>query len=125
MRRVALAVPAGGAAPTARPGRAERGYAALLVLGVALPYAQAVPWLVRHGADPSRFLREVSATRVSRFFGWDVAVTSLTCLALAGSDDELSHTQRAAVAAGALAGPSVALPLHLWLRERTRRRAAG
>jgi hypothetical protein len=99
----------------------ERSYAGLFVLGVALPYAQAVPWFAEHGADVPAFVDEVFATRISSFFGWDVLVSAGALLTLAAVDDELPAGQRAAVAAGALAGASVGLPLYLWLRTRNQR----
>ena len=101
----------------------ERTYLGLLVLGVALPYAQATPWLAEHGPDARRFLRSTFATRISSFFAWDVLVSSGSLLALAAADDELPTRSRALVACGALGGSSVGLPLYLWLRERHRRPA--
>jgi Terpene cyclase DEP1 len=104
------------------PGRGREGaYLGLLALGVAVPYAQAVPWLAEHGPDAPRFVRATFATRISSFFAWDVVVSAGTLLALAAVDDELPVRQRALVAAGSLGGSSVGLPLYLWLRERQRR----
>ena len=110
----------------ATAGRRRRtGYLGLLALGVALPYAQAVPWLREHGPDARRFLEQTFATRIGSFFAWDVVVTSGSLLALAAVDDELPASHRALVAAGALGGSSVGLPLYLWLRERNRRPAGS
>ena len=110
--------------PTASAGgrRLERTYLGLLVLGVALPYAHAVPWLAEHGPDIRRLVDEAFATRIGRFFGWDVVVAAGTVGAVAATDGELRPGERWLVAAGAGAGPSVGLPLYLWLRERSRNR---
>ena len=99
----------------------EPVYAGLLALGIALPYAQFVPWLVEHGFDIPRFVDELFANRISRFFGWDVLVLTAVLLVAATLDQELRRPQRCLVAAGALGGASVGLPLYLLLRERNRR----
>jgi hypothetical protein len=99
----------------------ERLWLALLAAGAAVPYSRVLPWLAEHGPDPRRAVRELTASPIGSFFGWDVVLTAGTVLAVAATDEELRPGQRAAVAAGALAGPSVGLPLHLWLRARNRR----
>ena len=104
---------------------AERRYLAALALGVALPYAQALPWFAEHRLDVRRFLDEAFATRISSFFGWDVLAASGTLLLLAATDEELSRGQRAAVAVGAAGGSSIGLPLYLWMRARNQRIAAA
>lgn len=106
-------------------GGLERAYLGLVAAGIALPYAQAVPWFGQHGLDVPAFFSEVFATRISSFFGWDVIVASTTLLLLAVSDRQLRQSQRWLVAAGALGGSSVGLPLYLWLRERNKRLTAA
>lgn len=99
----------------------EAVYVALLAAGVALPYAQALPWLREHGLDVRRFGEELFANRISSFFGWDVIVSAATLITLSAIDDELPPGQRIAVAAGSLGGASVGFPLYLLLRARHRR----
>lgn len=99
----------------------EGAFLALLVAGVAVPYAQAVPWLREHGPDVRRFTKELFANRISSFFGWDVIISATTLLALSAMEDELPTGQRIAVAVGALGGTSVGLPLYLLLRARQSR----
>ena len=106
---------------SARVRRVDRAYLVLLTAGVVLPYARALPWLAQHGPDARAFLDEAFGTRIAAFFGWDVVVTASTLITVAALDDELSTGQRGAVAAGALGGPSVGLPLYLFLREHRRR----
>ncbi|WP_165865627.1 DUF2834 domain-containing protein [Vallicoccus soli] len=101
----------------------ERTYLGLAVAGVVLPYRHGLPWLVEHGPDARLLARQLGSSRAGAFFGWDVVVSAAAVLALSALDDELPARQRAAVALATLAGPSAGLPLHLWLRERHRRRA--
>lgn len=103
----------------------EAVYVGLLVAGIALPYAQALPWLREHGLDLRRFGEELFANRISGFFGWDVIISAATLISLSAIDDELPPSQRVAVATGAMGGASVGLPLYLWLRERHRRLQAS
>ncbi len=100
----------------------EIGYLTLLLIGTAVPMAQFVPWLFAHGLDVPLFLQQLFATSISSFFAWDVILAVVTLLFLAGVDDDLSARPRAVVAAAALLGASVGLPMYLWLRERRRRR---
>lgn len=104
--------------------RPEVAYLALLIIGIALPVSQFVPWLVEHGLDLPLLIKEVFATPISSFFGWDVIVSVTTLLVLAVLDRELPVRQRTAVAAGSLLGASVGLPLYLLLRERNARKTA-
>jgi hypothetical protein len=96
-------------------------YGGLLVVGTALPLSRFLPWLAEHGLDVPRFVGEISANRISAFFGWDVVVSVVTLLALAAVDRDLPGRQRLAVGAASLVGASVGLPLYLLLRERQRR----
>lgn len=112
---------AAGASPGAGRGRRmERVYAGLLVAGVVLPLAQFVPWLAAHGLDLRRFVADLFANRIGGFFGWDVFVAVAVIVVAAGADRELRPAQRWLVAAGALGGASIGLPLYLLLRERAR-----
>lgn len=96
-------------------------YLALLALGTALPFAQLIPWLRRHGLDLAKFREDLFANRISGFFGWDVLVAVPTLVVLVLADRELRPAQRGLVVAGSLLGTSVGLPLYLVLREGNRR----
>ena len=96
----------------------EALYAGLFVVGTALPLSRFLPWLAEHGPDVPRFVGEISANRISAFFGWDVVVSVATLLALAAIDRELPGRQRLAVGAASLVGASAGLPLYLLMRER-------
>lgn len=108
--------------PRAADRRLEGAYAALLVAGTALPLSQFLPWLTEYGLDVPRFVRDLFATRIGGFFGWDVVVSVLALLVLAAADQELPKWQRLAVGGASLLGASVGLPLYLLLRERRRNR---
>lgn len=99
----------------------EAVYLGLLAVGIALPYARALPWVREHGLDMRRFHDELFANRISSFFGWDVIVSAATLVVLSAIDDSLPQSQRIAVAIGAMGGTSVGLPLYLWLQARRRR----
>ena len=103
--------------------RREWTYLALLIAGIAVPYAPAVPWLADHGLDVPAFTDAMFANPISAFFTLDVVVAVVALLALVAFDRELRSSERAVVAAGSLAGASVGLPLYLWLRERRRSRS--
>ncbi|MFE2289920.1 DUF2834 domain-containing protein [Streptomyces sp. NPDC059452] len=100
----------------------EALYAVLLIAGIALPYAQAIPWLAEHGLDLPRLIDEIFATRISSFFGWDVIVAVLVLLTAVTVDTRLAKGQKVLAALGALLGASVGLPLYLLLRQRNLRK---
>ena len=52
-------------------------YFVLCLIGTLLPLAAFLPFLRAPGAGPELFLRQLFATPVSGFFGWDVIVSSL------------------------------------------------
>ncbi|MFF0739487.1 DUF2834 domain-containing protein [Streptomyces sp. NPDC004111] len=108
---------------------AEALWAVLLVAGIVLPYAQAVPWLADHGPDFGLLLDELFVNRISSFFGWDVIVSVVVLVVLVTVvDTELRRGQRVLVVCGSLLGASVGLPLYLLLRQRnlrTGRQGAG
>jgi hypothetical protein len=111
-------------AETGRPTRAvppmELIWLGALVVGIVLPYAQAIPWLVAHGLDVRRFVDELFATPISSFFAWDVIIAIGILLILAATTP-MPARHRGLVVVGSLLGASVGLPLLLYLRERQRR----
>ncbi|MFI0982061.1 DUF2834 domain-containing protein [Streptomyces sp. NPDC021093] len=107
-------------------GSTEAAYALLLAAGIALPFSQAVPWLVENGPDLGRLLDELFATRISSFFGWDVIVTVVALLfTVTVVDTSLTRAQRILTVLASLLGASVGLPLYLLLRQRNLRRGTA
>ena len=95
-------------------------YAALRVLGTALPYSQLVPFLREHGLDVRLMVEQLFANRISSFFGLDVMVSTVALwvfVAAEGRRLRIAHLW-APVAASLTVGVSLALPLFLYLRER-------
>ena len=92
-----------------------RLYAALCVLGAALPLAFLAAFLVEHGVDPGAFVDQATASPIALFAWADVVAAGLTVIVLAARD----RLWPAAVAT-LVVGPSLGLPLLLLLRERAR-----
>ena len=62
-------------------------YLILAVLGVVLPYAWFVPWLLEHGLNVGLLVEEIFASRIS-VFGWlDVIVSALALLVFILADN--------------------------------------
>jgi predicted cation transporter len=98
----------------------------LAVVGIVLPLLAFMPRLAEHGLDIEMFVRDLFATRVAAFFGWDVIVSAVTLLvALVLSPGTISNHQRMGIALGTLlVGVSLGLPLYLYFREQDRRTTA-
>jgi hypothetical protein len=92
----------------------------LCVLGVVLPYSQLVAFLQRQGFDPSLFVEQLFANRISTFFGLDVMVSSVVLWVLVFSEGGRRHMKNLwiYVLCNLAVGVSLALPLFLYMRER-------
>jgi hypothetical protein len=99
--------------------KAKHAYLAIAVLGTMMPLSQFIPFLLVHGLDVSLFFEQLWATPVSRFFGWDVIVSSLALWAFMYHESRRLPLKNlwVYVAAGLLAGVSAGLPLFLFARE--------
>lgn len=93
-----------------------RVYAALCVLGAALPLFFFASFLADEGLDPQEFVDQVTGSDIAQFAWADVIVTAVAVLVFAF----VSRPRRWGLAAAAtvLVGPSLGLPLLLLLRER-------
>ena len=93
-----------------------RLYAALCVLGAALPLVFFASFLADEGVDPQEFVDQATGSDIALFAWVDVVVTAVAVLAFAF----VSRPRRWGLAAAAtvLVGPSLGLPLLLLLRER-------
>ncbi len=47
-------------------------YLVLCVFGVALPYSQFIPWVLKNGLNMPLFFQQLFANHISAFFGMDV-----------------------------------------------------
>jgi hypothetical protein len=99
--------------------RARHVYLALCLIGTLLPLGAFLPFLGTPGAGPALFVRQLFATPVSGFFGWDVIVSSLTLWTFVLVEGRRLATARlwAPIAANVLVGVSLGLPLFLYMRE--------
>ena len=97
----------------------KRFYLAMSVLGLLLPFSQFVPWLFQFGLDLSQLLGQASATPISAFAWLDVVVTAVVVIGFIIGD---SYRQNVSlfwlpILGTLLVGPSLGLPLYLYLRE--------
>lgn len=100
--------------------KAKHVYAALCVLGTALPLMQFFPFLREHGLDMRRFVDQLFATPVSGFFAMDVVVSSIVLWVFVVVDGRRAGIRHlwAPIVANLVVGVSLGLPLFLYLRER-------
>jgi uncharacterized protein DUF2834 len=117
---------AGRQAPTASeecatetPMKPKHLYLGLCILGTIGPWAAFLPFLREHGLDAAEFLRQLFATPVSSFFGWDVIISSLVLWTLVLLEGRRLGMTRLwlPIAGNLLVGVSLGLPLFLYLRE--------
>lgn len=88
-----------------------------LGIGIVLPYAAFVPWVMDHGLDVPRFVAEIFATRIGAFFAADVVVSALVLIGMAMYEQRRTGLGAGPViAATLLIGVSAGLPLYLYRR---------
>src|SRR5512138_3631617 len=93
-------------------------YLLLCVMGLVIPYAQLVPWLIEH-RSLSGFLPAMFSNQISKFFVADVLVSALVLVVLMAVERKRLAVRAlwAPVVALLTVGVSLALPLYLLLRE--------
>ena len=94
-------------------------YLVLCILGLLLPYAEFIPWVLRHGLNLPLFVRELFANRIGAFFAMDVLVSAVALIAFTGIEGRrVGIRHRWLVILTVLTvGVSLGLPLFLYLRE--------
>jgi hypothetical protein len=99
--------------------KAKHVYAALCVLGTALPLMQFFPFLRDYGFDMRGFVDQLFATPVSGFFGIDVLISSIVLWVFVAVDGRRAGVRHlwAPVVANLAVGVSLGLPLFLYMRE--------
>ena len=96
----------------------KRFYMLMAVIGLAIPYAVFVPWIVEYGLDASRFGEQMLATPVALFFVVDVAISAVIVLIMAVRGLRAGDRRMWAPILGTLAvGASFGLPLYLYLES--------
>lgn len=87
-------------------------FAALTVVGVVVPYAALVPFLIEHGLDTAQIVDEITATRLGAFAWLDVLISALVLLLAAFGTGWITTGRALWVAlATCLVGVSAGLPL--------------
>lgn len=101
-------------------------YLGLSVLGVLLPNAPFLRWVMQHGPDARLFVRDLFANGVSSFFGLDVVLSALVVVGFVLFEGRRLGLRRLwmPIAALFVVGVSLGLPLFLYQRQIRLDRAA-
>jgi hypothetical protein len=94
-------------------------YLTLCFLGLLVPNALFLPWVVEHGPNPQRFVQDLFANGVSAFFGMDVVISAVALsvfVLVEGARIRLARRWVPIVAA-LVVGVSLGLPLFLYQRQ--------
>jgi len=96
-------------------------YLICALIGLVLPYAQFVPWIVEHHAlNMPLFIRDLFANHISAFFGCDVIVSAVVLFVFIKAEGRRVGVPFLwlPIVGTLLVGVSFGLPLFLYLRER-------
>lgn len=94
-------------------------YILLCVAGTALPLSQFVPWLYAHGLNVPLLLLQATSSNIAAFAWGDVLVSGIVVAAFVVVEGQKIAMRRLWLPLSCLmVGPSLALPLFLFLRER-------
>ena len=101
-------------------------YLICCLLGLVLPYAQFVPWLLEHGLNVALLVRELFGNRISAFFAMDVIVSAIVLIWFIQSEGKRLRVRLLWLPTlGTLVvGVSFGFPLFLFLRQMTLDRTA-
>lgn len=94
----------------------KRGYLALAVAGLLIPYSQFVPYLLENGLNIGMILSDISSSRIAAF-GWlDVAVSAVVLVVMILDErDGIRHWWLPVVDTFTV-GISCGLPMYMYLR---------
>jgi len=88
-------------------------YVVFCLLGLVLPYAQFIPWIIEHHAlNISMFMSDLFANRIAAFCAFDVIVSAIMLLLFIQSEG-----RRLPMLGTVFVGVSFGLPLFLYLRQ--------
>lgn len=94
-------------------------YIILCIAGTALPLSQFVPWLSVHGLNVPLLLQLAISSHIAAFAWADVVISGIVvAIFVLAESRKLAMRGSWAPLAGLMVGPSLALPLFLFLRER-------
>jgi len=94
-------------------------YLALCLLGILIPYAQFIPFVLENGLDLVLFVHELFASRVSSFLAWDVIIAALALFVFILVEGRRVNMRNLwlPVLGTFFVGVSFGLPLFLYMRE--------
>lgn len=94
-------------------------YLLLCVFGIVLPLSQFVPWLSAHGLNVPFLIQQAASHHIAAFAWADVLVSGITVgVFIVAEGRRLAMRQLWLPLFCIAIGPSLALPLFLFLRER-------
>lgn len=94
-------------------------YLILCIAGTALPLAQFVPWLSANGLNVPLLLQQATSSKIAAFAWADVLISGLATITLICVEGRrLGMYGLWLPLSSIVIGPSLALPLFLYLRER-------
>lgn len=93
-------------------------YLLLCIAGTTLPLAQFVPWLSANGLNVPLLLQQATSSNIAAFAWADVLIPGLATIALIYAEGRRLGMHGLWLPLSSIAiGPSLALPLFLYLRE--------
>jgi Terpene cyclase DEP1 len=101
--------------------KARHFYLICCLLGLVLPYAQFMPWLLEHGLNVALLVRELFGNRISAFFAMDVIVSVIVLIWFIQGEGKRLRVRLLwlPTLATLLVGVSFGFPLFLFLRQVT------
>jgi uncharacterized membrane protein (DUF441 family) len=94
-------------------------YLFLCIAGTVLPLSQFIPWLAAHGLDMPLLLQQATSSPLSAFAWSDVLVSGVTVAVwIVAEGRRLAMPWLWLPLCCLVVGPSLALPLFLFLRQR-------
>jgi hypothetical protein len=92
----------------------------LALFGAVVPLAVFAPFVHAHGLAPGLFMRQLFATPVSRFFGFDVLISTIVFWVFMLREGRRLEMKKVWIyfVCTLLVGVSLGLPLFLYFRER-------
>jgi len=94
-------------------------YILLSIIGVILPLSQFVPWLSAHSLNVPLLLQQATSTHIAAFAWADVLISGITVVVFIIAEGRRLGMRQLWLPLSCIAiGPSLALPLFLFLRDR-------
>lgn len=93
-------------------------YILLCIAGAALPLSQFVPWLSAHGLNVPLLVQQATSSHIAAFAWADVLISGIAVVVFVLAEGRRLAMRRVWLPLSCLVvGPSLALPLFLFMRE--------